>query len=158
MIDYSSTNPVPKRGDKIRITYIHGRDNHLEEGDIVTVIDGSADFYGKPGFSAQYETYRGRKRIIWKSAANLHWEIIERDGKPCQKEVTKPEAKDSANALLLKVVDKVLSNEYLLKHLSCKVAEHRVEYDIIDTDGTAKNIADFCKTLAKELKNNDTND
>ena len=86
-MDYQLTNPVPQKGDKIRITSVNNnRTGGWKVGDIVEVIDGKPDFCGKPGFCAifKYETWNGRiqQRKSWNGPNSYNWEIIERDGKP----------------------------------------------------------------------------
>ena len=155
-MDYELTNPVPQKGDKIRITSINNnRTGGWKVGDIVEVIDGKPDFCGKPGFCAifKYKTWDGRilQRKSWNGPNSYNWEIIERDGKPYHSPARL--ALDRSRAFNPETREKyikfALSN--ILKNESLTRVMTTIKGDGVAVKETAKDFVTLAAAIADEM-------
>ena len=155
-MDYELTNPVPQKGDKIRITSINNsRTDGWKVGDIVEVIDGKPDFCGKPGFCAvfKYKDWTGRmqQRKSWNGPFSYNWEIIEREGKPYTSPAKRAVARSNAfnPETREKYIKFALSN--ILKNESLTRVMTTIKGDGVAVKETAKDFVTLAAAIADEM-------
>lgn len=146
-------NPVPRGGDKIQITAANNSNaTRWKAGDIVEVLDGKADYWGKPAFCAYAKAGWGdRKRKVWNGPNAYSWKIVERDGKPYMDPTETPatsQPSEKKMKYLEMATEKILSNETLTKQLSALMFDTDTEKNIRET---AKNIVSLAAAIADEM-------
>lgn len=146
-------NPVPRGGDKIQITAANNSNaTRWKAGDIVEVLDGKADYWGKPAFCAYAKAGWGdRRRKVWNGPNAYSWKIVERDGKPYVNPAETPATSQPSGKkmkYLEMATEKILSNETLTKQLSTLMFDTDTEKNVRNT---AKNIVSLAAAIADEM-------
>lgn len=153
-MDYELTNPVPQCGDKIRITAAKNTYTEWKVGDIVEVVAGKPDYWGKPGFCAYTNKdrgYRQRSRKIWAGQNSYDWEIIEREGKPYTSPAKRAVARSKAfnPETREKYIKFALSN--ILKNESLTRVMTTIKGDGVAVKETAKDFVTLAGAIADEM-------
>ena len=149
-------NPVPRGGDKIQITAANNSNaRDWKIGDIVEVLDGTANFWGKPAFCAYSQrSYGYHKRRVWNGPNSYSWKIVERDGKPYMNPTEDPVVQQPSEKKIKYMemaVGKILASETLTKKLSPLLFD--TEKNIRET---AKNIVSLAAAIADEMIRTET--